>query len=169
MSFFSGTNNLDPSSKLPFFPVDFNGLLRIDKCKGIEPRDGGKAFIVEFTVFESNLPEVSVGSRRSWYQKIPVKDVETAHGACIAFLYAALGLDSTKDKEKIEADIKPKQDEWLNKLVNEDPKKGPVNIAAGEFVRLQTFNKKKKKDGSDFTVHTFSPGEAPASDATAAA
>ena len=53
--FFAGTDNLDASSKLPYLPPTFSGICRVDLCKGISVRKGGRAFIAELTVLTSNL------------------------------------------------------------------------------------------------------------------
>ena len=199
MSFFAGTNGMDPSSKLPPFPSIFSGRVRIDACKAIMPRSGGKAFIAEVTVLTSNLDKldpsnkdyVAVGSRRSWYQKIPLQDAQTAWGACIAFLHAALGLSTTKDSAQIEAEVKPFNETFLDAACNEDPSKCvtvkiggepttlPVQFLAGEEVMLQTSLINTKKTNTvmvngvatqvpgTFTLHTFSPAP-PAAPAQAA-
>jgi hypothetical protein len=154
--FFSGTNGLDPSSKLPYFPANFSGEVQLDACKGITSRSGDRAFIAEVTVLTSNLaalaPEdesyVAVGSRRSWYQSM--KETGTGYPACIGFLYAAMGLDKNKDRAKIEAEVKPHQDRMLNAAVSD---KNPL---AGARMHLDTSGITTKK-GSLFTLHNFMP------------
>lgn len=142
-------NGMDASSKLPFFPAGYIGTVRIAACKGITKRDGGRAFIAELEIVTSNLPEtVRVGGKYSWYQDL--KEPGTAYPACIAFLYAALGLDPQRDKAKIDAEVKPRQDAWLNAAVSD---KNPL---AGAPLVLQT-SIKPKKNGDPFTLHNFSP------------
>jgi hypothetical protein len=156
---------MDASSKLPWFPANFSGRLRVDCCKGINTRAGIRAYIVEFTVLTSNLASlpptdpacVPVGSRRSWFQSL--KEPGTAFPSCIAFLYAALGVTQANDQVKIDAEIKPHQTKWLQDSMSED------NVLAGAEVLLQTSNKKLKDKVTDFTLHTWSP--APAEPATA--
>jgi hypothetical protein len=168
-------NNMDASSKLPFFPKDFIGRLRVDVCKGITTRKGERAYIVEFTVLTSNLDTVYVGGRYSWYQSL--KEQDTAYPSCVAFLYACLGLDPARDRTKIDKEVKPKQNVWLDQSVNDDATKGPVQILVGSEIMLQTAIKKVKeakmmtleeaeKLGKVFTLHSFSP--APAATDTAA-
>ena len=145
--FFSGTNGLDATNKYPFFPSGFIGDLQVDATKGIVRRNGEKAFLVEFTVISSNLPEVYVGGKYTWFQSL--KEPGTSWPSCIAFLYACLGLDSNRDKAEIDAKVKPHQDHYLNTACAQ-------NALAGAKVRLQTAVKKTKA-GGDFTLHTFSP------------
>ena len=159
-------NNFDASNKLPFFPKDFIGTVKVHLCKGITVRNGGhRAFVAELEVCSSNLPEtVRVGARYSWFQSL--KEPGTAYPACIGFLHACLGLDPVRDKEKIVA-IKPQQDTYLNMAVNDDITKygGKINILGGQYVNLQTSNKKLKDKVTDFTLHTWSPYIAPAAKA----
>lgn len=145
-------NEFDGASKYPWFPVGFQGRIKVAACKGITTRKGDRAFIAEVDVLSSNLQEVQVGGRYSWYQKLTEEG--TAWPAVLSFLYACLGLDMGRDKAKIEAEIKPKQNLWLNQAINDDPKQGKVQILAGQELLLQTSNK-PKKDGSPFTLHTF--------------
>ncbi len=147
---------MDSSNKLPWFPANFNGRVRVDVCKGISSERSGRAFIVETTVLTSNLSElapsdpsyVAVGSRRSWYQGL--KETGTSYPACVGFLYAALGVSPQRDQAKIETEIKPNQDKWLNSII--DPK-NPLN---GAEVLLQTTTITTKK-GDAFTLHNWSP------------
>jgi hypothetical protein len=148
--FFSGTNGMDASNKLPYFPAGFVGKVRVDACKGITERAGTRAFIAEVTVLESNLPNVFVNGKYSWFQRIRPGSEDTAYQACIGFLYACLGLDQNRDKAKIQTEIKPKQDQYLNNAVSE------ANPLAGTVVGLQTANKKMKDKVSDFTIHSWS-------------
>lgn len=150
-------NEMDASNKLPFFPKDFVGLVEVDRCKGITTRDGKRAFIAELIVRTSNLDTVKIGAKHSWYQDLT--EVGTAYPACIGFLYACLGLDQARDKAKIDAEVKPKQDQYLNMAVNEDANQygGQVNILKGATLTLQTSEKPKKRSAGVFTLHIFSP------------
>jgi hypothetical protein len=157
--FFSpDVNNQDASSKLPYFPPNFIGVVKVAACKGITTREGQRAFIAELEVVTSNLPEtVRVGGKYSWFQSL--KEPGTAYPACISFLYACLGLDTTRDAVKIRESVKPQQDKYLNTAVSEK------NILGGAMVNLQTSNIQKKRSPGDFTVHNFSPYVAPAATA----
>lgn len=153
--FGSDVNNQDASSKLPFFPPDFIGDVKVAACKGITTREGQRAFIAELEIITTNLPEtVRVGGKYSWYQSL--KEPGTAYPACIAFLYAALGLDTTRDADKIKLTVKPKQDQYLNQAV------GDTNILRGAMLRLQTSEIETKKTKQKFTLHNFSVYVAPA-------
>ena len=147
-------NNYEGTSKLPFFPAGFVGDVRVCACRGITPRPPKpRAFIAELEVVTSNIPDVvRVGGKYSWYQGLG--EPATAYRSCIAFVYACLGLDSTRDKARIEKDVKPQQDRILNAFIE-------TNAAAGTLIRLQTSHKLTKEKKLDFTVHTFSPAPAP--------
>lgn len=183
-------NNMGASNKLPFFPMDFVGRLRIDCTKGFTSPAGKRAYIAEFTVLTSNHPAVFVGGRYSWYQGIDPLMADTAYQACIAFLLAALGLDPSKDAAQIQKEFAPNQAAYLNASCNENPeqvftfeefdaqgnptvvnRKGLVNIFRGREIMLQTSEKKKKagkkmeiaearEKGEVFTLHSFSPAPA---------
>lgn len=149
VNFFTGSNGMDASSTLPYFPAGFVGRIRVDATKGITTRKGKRAFLGEFTVLTSNLPEqVFVGGRYSWFQDLT--EPGTAYPACIGFLYAALGLEPTKHKAYIDTEVKPKQDQWLNSCAN------TPSFIAGAEINLQTANKKTKAN-TDFTLHAFAP------------
>jgi hypothetical protein len=171
VGFFSGTNNLDASSKLPNFPAGFTGVVKVDLCKGITSRVGKRAFIAEVTVLESNLTDsadkrVSVGSRYSWYQDL--SEPGTSYPSCIGFLYACLGISKAANPDEV-AKVLPKQDEYLNKAVDEK-----TNLLGGSIIGLQTsliLTKQGKAKaaldpkftpikGDVFTLHTFTPGPA---------
>lgn len=160
--FFSGSNGLDPSSRLPYLPMNFNGRVRILACKGITKRGTSeKAFIAEMEVLTSNLAHlppddksyVAVGSRRSWYQGM--KEPLTAYPSVISFLYACLGVVQGRDQAQIDKDIKPVQDKWLNRAVSDE------NPLADAEVNVQTANKPTRA-GNDFTLHTWSVATAAA-------
>lgn len=161
-NFFSDkANGLNASSKLPFLPAGFIGVGVIDAVKGITTRTGDRAFIVELTIESTNDPgKVQVGGRYSWYQSL--KEPLTSYPACIGFLYAAMGLDTNRDKVKIDKDVKPQQDKLLNRALSDEQ---PL---AGERVGVQTAEIRtklgkglsdedaRKTKGALFTVHTFS-------------
>jgi hypothetical protein len=149
--FFSGTNNMDPSNRLPFLPADFQGRIKIDATKGISGQKG-RAYIAEFTVLTSNRADIIVGGKYSWYQGINERQTATAWGSCIAFLYAALGLDGVRHRAGIDAKIKPNQDAILNSTSKEGN-----TVLVGREVMLQTSNKVTKEKKANFTLHTFSP------------
>lgn len=150
-NFFSNdVNGLDASSKLPYFPANFLGIVKVDAIKAIRPRAGGRAYCVEFSVESSNIPDVFVGGRYSWYQKIPDVDAQTALGNIIGFLLAAVGLDPTRDAAKIAAEVKPNQQRILNDSCSS---RQPL---AGARVQLQTKVIVTKAKKQDFTLHAFS-------------
>jgi hypothetical protein len=149
-TFFHGTNNMDASNKLPYFPANFSGKLRVECTKGIVKRDGTRMYLAEFEVLTSNIPAtIPVGGKYSWCQNM--REEGTAYPACISFLWACLGLDGNRDRQKIETEIKPKQDAWLNSTTV------PGNtVLVGAEVYLQTANKQTRAD-KPFTLHNFFP------------
>lgn len=157
-SFFSGSNGLDASNKLPYFPDKFSGNLKVLACKGINPQKGGQAYIVEFEILSSNTENVPVGGRYSWYQGVgsdPRKRTTQLQGI-IGFLHACLKLTPGKDQAQIEA-LKPQHDAWLNESV------GAAQPLANAIVRLDTMSKELKDlKGQFFTLHNFSVVAAPA-------
>lgn len=143
-------DNRDPVSKVPYFKKNFLGELRIDKCEHITTRKGDPAFIVEFTVLTSNDDvNAPVASKRSWYQSLKE---ETGHDAVILFLYAALGLDKSRNPADIAA-VAPKQSALLNAAVS------PRNTLGGKKVALETAEITTKA-GKPFTKHIFTPAAA---------
>ncbi len=151
MAFFSEKiDNKDASSKLPNFPPKFAGVVVTDRVKGITTTKREDAFVVEFTVESSNMPEtVAPGTRYSWFQKIMPMQEDTAYGAILQYYYAALALDPAKDKKTIDEKIKPNQSKLLNLAVSD------ANPLAGRRVFLQTTTKITKEKRQEFTLHNF--------------
>ena len=149
--FFSGSNGLDASNRVAGLEPGFTGDVRVELCRGIHPRKGGQAFIVEFTVLTSNQPSVPVGVRRSWYNNINPAYLSTCMGPMVAFLYACLGLVPGRDQAVIDRDIKPNQDAWLNQSISSDQ---PLS---GRIVHLETGSKPMKEDKTKlYTTYNFS-------------
>lgn len=143
-------DNKDASSKLPNFPPKFAGNLVTNRCKGIVTGKGERAFIVEFTVESSNMPEVVIpGTRYSWYQGIKPQQEDTAYGAILQYLYAAMGLDQARDKATIDTQVKPNQSRILNNAISE------ANPLSTKRVRLETSAKITKEKKVEFTLHNF--------------
>lgn len=147
MSFFKGANNVDAEGKLPYLPTNGQFVVEIHRALVKDTRKSGLAYIVEFDIRESSDPDVKVGSRRMWFQSM--KERETAFKSLAGFLHAALGLDPVKDKEQIDRDIKPIQEQLLDETVEK-------NSLSGVTLRVET-NTILKKDGSPFTLHSFRP------------
>jgi hypothetical protein len=166
-------NQLDASNKLPYFPADFIGRVRVDLCKIITTGKGQRSFIAEFTVVTSNRADVYVGGRYSWFQgNMEGQYADTAYQTCIGFLHACFGLDAARDKAKIDGDMKMNNAAYLNAAINDKPttvfvlqirqpdgsiakvtKTGPemMNILNGCEVILQT-SEKKLKDGKLLSI-----------------
>ena len=90
------------AERVPFFPPHFQGLVIIKHCK-LWDGDNGQAFIVEFEVKSTNLPDVRVGERRSWYVKMGTpKEREMADPNIKQFAFAALEARTEADKARLE-------------------------------------------------------------------
>lgn len=166
-------NQLDASNKLPFFPADFVGRVRVDLCKLITTGKGVRAFIAEVTVLTSNRPDVYVGGRYSWFQKnLDGQYADTAYQSIIGLIHACFGLDQARDKAKIDGSMKMNNAAYMNAAINDKPetvfvlqlrqpdgtykpvkKTGPemVNILGGSEVLLQT-GEKKMKEGKHLSI-----------------
>lgn len=149
MGIFEGLRNAPVFERGAFLGVGVYDLT-IERCLVKATRKSGDAFIVEFNITKSEGPGANpVGSKASWFQKLADKNI--AFGAIKEFLYAALGYDYAKDKEKIAAEVDPKIEELMSEAVA--PEK---NALKGVRVRCQV-NMKKTQKGADFSMHTWSP------------
>jgi hypothetical protein len=132
----------DLCTSTPFFPSGFQGQIQIDSVKELNGFKG-HAFIVEFTVVSSNLPDVKVGEIRSWYVSMATpKLMEFALPNLKQFTLAACG--AKNDAAKLA--MAP----MLNAAINEaclghQPMKG-------KKVFLMT----RSNDAGTFTKHSFS-------------
>lgn len=123
--------------------------LTIERCLVKQTRKSGDGFIVEFAIDTSSGEGANAaGSKASWFQKLSDKNV--AFGAIKEFVYAAMGFDYAKDKERIAKEIDPKIEEIMQEAISD---KNPMR---GLKIRCQV-NMKKTLKGGDFSVHTWSP------------
>lgn len=157
--FFHGTDNMDPSSRYPWLPANFQGRVRIELTKGIQTQSKGPAYIAEMTIVSSNRPDIIVGGRYSWYQKVTPGQESTAFKSVIAFMLASLGLDGGRHRAFIDARIKPGQ----NALLNMTAKDGNT-VLVGKEVLVQTSAKPLKgqerllpEQQKTYTLHSWSP------------
>lgn len=77
-------------------------IAEIVKLLVIETFDNGPAFIAEFKVVSSNLPNVKPGAARSWFQGMNGKQATVGVGQVFKLCYAAEGIDrrALSDEEK---------------------------------------------------------------------
>ena len=138
---FAGFGGHEPSThRAPFLEPGFGYDVQITKAEYFKARETGSQFVA----LEFNLLSVeegcgmSVGKPARWMQKMSVKP---AKGAVMSVVCAATG-ESHKDVS----------DEDLFACFGEG------NPLAGRKLHIET-NTIQKKDGGDFTVHTFSAFE----------
>ncbi len=142
----SGMRDAKPGGGGNYLPPGFKGQVKIKRCFFNEGFKQDPAFIAEFEVVSSNLPNVPEGLERSWYQgKLDDKQIrKTALGEICAFVGAALGLDANDE------DVREQIQAQMTEITGKD---NPLN---GMVIECQTWNKKTKA-GNDFTKHAFAP------------
>ena len=151
MGIFDGLNTAKLYENGTYLSDDFNGKLRVEKILVKDTRAGFKGFIVECTVTETNNEKDSIGSKRSWFQKM--NPAETAWPAIKGFMYAMLGYDYSKDKEFITSTIEPQLDKLTDGAISD---KQPFT---GRIVAVQTQGITTKTNQKHFTRHNFYPAD----------
>jgi hypothetical protein len=126
--------------------------VRIIRCLVKQTQRSGIGFIAELEILTSTNPKHSPGTTASWFQGL-TKNQATAFGAIKEFVVALYGLDPKADGERIKAEVEPNIEAIMNAAV------GVQNILAGRCVHLETFTKKTREKGLDFTVHRWTPFE----------
>ena len=99
---------------------------------------GGKLFIVETAVKESNNPKIQIGEQRNWVQSL---SSEYALPRIKSFIGAAMGFCSSKQAGELNAKISSTV--CLHVVSEENPLKGKI-------VALRCIAK-KTREGKDFT------------------
>lgn len=102
----------------------------------------GDAFIVEMSIVkssdEANQP---VGAKRSWYLSFS-NDKDVAQGEVVKFMYACLGYEAKRDKDRIAKEVTPNIKAWTLAAVNSNPEKGPMKVMNGKVqVRVNVWKK----------------------------
>jgi len=123
--------------------------LRIVRCLVLDTQRSGVGFIVELEVLSSTHSDHPVGSTASWFQGMS-KNHATAEGAIKEFVCALMGIE-LKDETRIQNEINPNIIGWLEAAI------GPQNIFRGRCIHVETFMKKTRERGLDFTVHRWTP------------
>lgn len=146
-----------------YLPAGFKGAVQIKRCQWHKGFQQDLAFIAEYEVIESNLPNVAVGASFSWYQgKLEDKKMrKTALGEIKGFIAAVLGIDPS-DKAAVDSEVAPQ----LQGLIGSGPGDerafvtGTDNGFENECVRVETWNKVTRENKKDFTKHKFTPYQA---------
>ncbi len=147
-SIFSGLTNAKITETGNYLPHNFRGKVRIDKCQIVHPRSGPPAFVVDFTILESNLNDVKPNEVRNWYQK----SGDSFDSAILGFMAAVFGynLSVPAIKEQMERDLQPRATQYAEAAV------GPQQILAGKLVSVETV-KRDTRAGGEFTRHNWYP------------
>jgi hypothetical protein len=140
-------DSADVNERGQYFPPGFRGRVRIERSIMKPTRKDGDAFIVTLEVLESNLAEVAVGSRRSWYQSF--KDQILGSSAAKEFFCCLAGVNAGV-KSEVDAHISP-----IAARVGMAAT-GAGNALMGMIVDLETFTKTTNQ-GKLFTVHKWTP------------
>lgn len=150
-SIFAGLGNAQITESGSYLPPGFRFKLRVDKCQMVHPRSGIPAFVVDFTVLESNCPDVKVGEVKNWYQK----SNDSFLSAVLEFMAATFGynVNVPESKAKMETELKPNAEQYAEAAV------GPAQLMAGRIVAVET-RKRDTRGGGDFTKHTWNPAAA---------
>lgn len=150
-SIFAGLANATITESGSYLPPGYKFKLRVDKCQMVHPRTGIPAFVVDFTVLESNCPDVKVGEAKNWYQK----SNDSFLAAVLEFMAAVFeyNVNVPESKAKMEAELKPRAEEYAEASV------GPAQLMAGRTVGVET-RRRDTRAGGDFTKHTWYPATA---------
>jgi hypothetical protein len=145
-----------------------NYLLKIRRCLAKRSRAGKDFFIAEFEVVQSDNPEQSVGTKRTWMQDI---NIDAGPGALKGFMVACLGIDyrSAEGKAKIN-ELEDNFDAICTEALEDESDPACENAFAGTFVKcevkeIDTNPKVKGGEPGKFNLHTFSPGKDPSAKA----
>lgn len=136
-------------------------VVQINRCLLKTSQKSGLGFIAECQILASNQPANPAGTTASWWQTMGGRIHQgTAFSSLKEFIAAACGFDPKTDKDAIHGQLDPQIRDIARRAVS------PENILGGRYVCLETFTKKTKQRGVDFTVHRWTPyrGTMPTSD-----
>lgn len=128
-------------------PAGFSGTVKVTRTLHKSTLKHGEAFIVEYQVEESNLAEVKVGAKFSWYQGL--QDILQAQKNIAKFCAACSGIAPHQ-----EADLEELLDN-LEVLWDEMTTKPDDNEFIGATVCLAR-NAIVTKEGRDYITHDWS-------------
>lgn len=149
MGLFSGIQDAEIFERGRFLPGGFNGVLEVKRTIAKETIKSGVGFIVEFDVVESNLDDVAIGSRCTWFQKM--SDRTVALPSIKAWAAAVAGYHAHQRAE-IENEVAPMLEQSLTHATDNPAD----NDFVGCMVRVQT-DMIQTKNGRDFTRHDWQP------------
>lgn len=146
---FSGIGTAEVFDRKRKLKPNFLGTVELNRTEVKRTRQAGDKLFVEFTVRETNMPQVHpVGDECSWGQKL--LDGNVANGALKRFLAAVAGV-RLDDKEQM-AQLEQHMDNVMNNAI-EYPDR---NQLIGRLVRVET-TQIKTKENRDFILHTWMP------------
>lgn len=152
-SIWDGIEDAEIYERGRFMQPGFVGVICIKKTLTKMTRKSGMAFIVEFEIVESNMPDPKtghpVGSKATWFQKLQDKSV--AFPAIKEWVAACTGYHRHQ-KEEIERDVEP----HLRSLVEEATNNPDDNPFIGVLLKLETIATVTKNE-RDFTRYNFEP------------
>lgn len=151
MSIFDGIERVaaEGTSKQYFEPGKY--LVSIDRVHLYERQlGGGKLFIVETTVEESDNPKIKTGEQRNWVQSFALP---SALPRIKTFIGSAMGLSPNRQLKEINAKVSA---EVCNGAV------GDENPLQGKKLRL-TCIAKTTRAGKEFVQHAWQPAAQPSS------
>lgn len=150
MSVFSGIEHVSAegtsSSRQYFEPGNY--LVTIDSVFLHERRlGGGKLFIVETTINESDNPNIKAGEQRNWVQSFALP---SALPRIKSFIGAALGLCPKRQLKNINEQVTAAA---CNQVISTE------NPLQGKQISLSCLSKITSK-GKEFIMHNWEPHEA---------
>ncbi len=140
MSIFDGIEHVaaEGTSNRQYFE-EGNYVVEIDRVFLYEKRlSGGKLFIVETTIIESDNIKIKPGEQRNWVQSLTLP---TALSRIKSFIGAAAGLCPRKKINEINSKITPS---FCDKVI------GPENPLKGRKLALSCINK-MSRNGKNYT------------------
>lgn len=150
MGSFNGLGKAPTFERGKYLPGGFKGNLQCKRTIEKDTRRSGKAFIVEFVVQTTNMPdEVPVGAKRTWFQKMV--DMDVAFPAIKEWAIAMAGY-TTDQKKEVEEELEEGLDDLMNHAVE--------NPAENDFTDVVVYCETEQvttQAGGDFTRHTWAP------------
>ena len=149
---FQGVGQAQITDRKPKLKDGFVGIVQITRTEVKRTRNAGDKLFVEFTVVESNNPQLHpLGQSYSWGQSL--LDQTIANGSLKRFIAAVAGVP-IDDKDKMAA-LEPHMDNLFNTAIANPDTQG-VNPFVGRKVRVET-QQVKTGNNRDFMAHTWIP------------
>ncbi len=161
---FEGIENIKVGSQRIPRLTEGEFVLDVQDVIWFSTREKGDAFIVEFSVRETSDPtNHPVGCKRSWYQPM-IYNKDAATLEIVKFMYAALGYEPGRDKDRIAAEVTPNIRATTNAACKQKTMNGKATVRVNvskkppsEMAKLKAAAKGKtlKEEGYDNML--FSP------------